>query len=162
MRFIANKHVVSIPLIMAMAVLSFAKGRPMPDLSGTWILNQAKSNLPKGTASRPETITITCTGATVQFLYESQGKKSTETYTTDGKEYIQNAGQGLPKYSKAEWKNSLLITQIDAHLNVPGNVILNGYPYAVLKQSWRLSKRGDVLYRYIDDDPRYLFSYDKQ
>ena len=75
---------ITITLVLTVMFSEFAKATTVPDFSGTWVLNAAKSTLPKDSTIKSQTIVIDNKKSAIVFHYKTDGKKSTETYTPDG------------------------------------------------------------------------------
>jgi len=82
-----------------------AQNAPQPDLSGTWVLNPAKSRPAKSVVMGPKTIAIECAGQRIRITYVTGSKQSDHTFVADGKDHIDReiAGGGV-LYSRAQWK----------------------------------------------------------
>ncbi len=91
-----RQFLITIPLVIAVMFSVFATAAEAPDFSGTWVLNVAKSTLPKDSTIKSRTIVIEDKKSAIVFHYKTDGKKSTETYTPDGKKRVSvntSAGQ---------------------------------------------------------------------
>ena len=100
--------VIAITLVLAVTFSALAQTMAAPDFSGTWVLSAAKSTLAKDSTIKSQTIAIAHKKSTIVFDYKTDGKKSKETYTVDGKE----RGTNMPPasvISKASWRNSVLV-----------------------------------------------------
>jgi hypothetical protein len=153
--------------IVGLAILlvapAFAQTPAPPDLSGTWKLNPAKSKVSKKTTLDPETVVIKCAGASVEIATSSKGTQTLEMFIADGKEHVDlnvpRAGQWT---SKAEWKKSVLITEIVAR--VKG---IDGGDFEIMHNTnrWTLSPDGRSLAEKVStslsDVPDQIFVYDK-
>jgi hypothetical protein len=133
---------------------------PTTCFSGTWRLNLEKSKLQKGTTIQSQTVTITCSGESIQMQYISDGKESKETYTTDGKERKINENQGGEVVVKAKGKGSVLIIETIGHLKIPTDPLINGSDAFHYRERWKLSGDGQVLY-VERDELRSVFTYEK-
>ena len=109
------------------------------DLSGSWVLNLAKSKLGKHTTIGPETIVITCPNSTIQFHTTMDGKESTVIYIPDGKEHIVKQISDSQIFLKAQWKKSVLVTESGGYI-VGGPAI--GVEPINIKSRWTLSADG--------------------
>src|SRR5208282_336068 len=80
-----RKPLIAISLAILLAFSALAQTATPPDLSGSWVLNLAKSKLGKHATIGSETIVITCPNSTIQFHNTTDGKESTVIYIPDGK-----------------------------------------------------------------------------
>ena len=153
-----RKPLIAISLAILLAFSALAQTATPPDLSGSWVLNLAKSKLGKHATIGSETIVITCPNSTIQFHNTTDGKESTVIYIPDGKEHIVKQISDSQIFSKAQWKKSVLVTE-------SGGRIVGGAASGVepinIKSRWTLSADGRVLTQEMDD-PRQVFVYDKQ
>jgi hypothetical protein len=86
---VTSKPFVAISLAIGLATLALAQNSATPDLSGSWTLNVAKSNLAKGSHIQSETLVIAYSGANIQFQYTDLGGTDvTMTHTVDGEEHV--------------------------------------------------------------------------
>jgi len=83
-----RKLLMRITFVLAVAFSALAQTAAAPDFSGTWVLNIAKSTLLKDSTIKSETIVIDNKKLAIVFHYKTDGKKSTETYTPDGKKRV--------------------------------------------------------------------------
>ena len=81
MRFL----LVTIMQVLALTLSVCGQTTAAPDFSGTWVLSAAKSTLPKDSTIKSQSISIENKKSEIAFHYKTDGKKSTETYTPDGK-----------------------------------------------------------------------------
>jgi hypothetical protein len=156
----ARKPLVSIPLAILLAFTPLAQTGAAPDLSGTWVLNLAKSKLGKHPSVSSKTIVITYphSDATIQMRSTSDGKLSTEEFTPDGKEHVSLQTAENQMFTKAQWKKSVLVAEMGGRIT---SGPASGYEPISLKSRWTLSADGRVLTEETDD-PRQVFVYDKQ
>ena len=124
----------------ALFLLSGAPGRAAdPNLSGEWKLNLAKSDYGKFPAPISVTRKIDYNGSRLILIAAQKGTQgevtSKLTYTTDGKESVNEVAGGQAK-GTAQWIGGMLI--IESSREFQG---------ATLKQKeiWRLSSDGKVL-----------------
>ena len=75
-----------------------------------------------------------------------------------GKERTKDTGSGGQIYSKAQWKRSVLFTEIGGRVTTAG---IGEYDFLTDKQRWSVSLDGRVLTREFDD-PKQIFVYNKQ
>ncbi|HEY4710399.1 MAG TPA: hypothetical protein VIH46_09525 [Candidatus Acidoferrales bacterium] len=142
-----------------LALSAFAQAPGTPDLSGTWKLNPQKSKFAKRASISPETLIIMCAANSIHIAFASDAKEPTEMYVADGKEHVflYVAGGGA-WVSKAQWKKSVLITEVVARVKgIDGgdDEIMD------LRVRWTISADGRVLTRELED-PAQLLVYDKQ
>jgi len=156
---------LSLATVLALLPAASAQNPPAhPDLSGTWILDVAKSRVPKTVSLVAQTVVISCSDKTVEFRFAIKGQDSIETYTTDGKDHSYRSQQGEFD-SRAQWKQSVLVTKFSfsAYENrapkyvvragtlrnaSPGREFPNGQNDAnYAEQRWSLSQDGRVLSR---------------
>jgi hypothetical protein len=78
----------TITLLLAVMFSALAQTTATPDFAGTWVLNAAKSTLPKDSTIKSQTIVIDNKKSAIVFHYKTDGKKLTETYTPDGKKRV--------------------------------------------------------------------------
>jgi hypothetical protein len=145
-------------MALLFAVPTLAQAPAPPDLSGTWVLNAAKSKVAKKSALDPETLVIKCAGASIEFATSSNGEQSLEMFIADGKERAKDTGSGGQIYSKAQWKKSVLFTEFGGRVTAQG---IGEYDFLTNKQRWSISPDGRVLTREFED-PKRTFVYDKQ
>jgi hypothetical protein len=60
---------IAITLVLAMAFSTLAQTPAPPDFSGTWVLNAAKSTLPKESTIKSQTIVIDNKKSSIVFHY---------------------------------------------------------------------------------------------
>ena len=149
-------------LVAAVFVMASLAATPQeeakPDLTGTWVLNPAKSKVPKKVALDPETVVIKYDGASITIAFSFSGKQQLDTFVTDGKEHAQNVGSGGQLYSKAQWKKSVLFTQTGGRVTAAG---IGTADILTDKQRWSISPDGLVLTRELED-PKEILVYDKR
>jgi hypothetical protein len=145
---------IAITLVLVM-FSGFAKAAAAPDFSGTWVLNAAKSTLPKDSTIKSETIVISNKESTIVFHYKTDGKKSTETYTPDGKKRA--SGQLT---SSASWNDSVLVIESTLDIKIPNaTVVVTGLKPIV--DTWTLAADGRTL-THDADDHKEIYVYEKQ
>jgi hypothetical protein len=137
---------------------ALAQRGPTPDLSGTWVLNSAKSKVSKKVALDPETLVIKCPGNSIEIALYSGGKLELDTFVADGKDHAQDVGSGGQVYSKAQWKKSVLFTEMGGRVTGHG---IGSYDFLIDKQRWSVSPDGLVLTRELED-PKEILVYDKR
>jgi hypothetical protein len=151
------KNVVLGFTLTAFASLFFGQTATTPDISGTWKLNLAKSTLPKKPPTRPETITVTADGDTIQFHHSGDPKDRVPSFIVDGKErpieiWAENSEQ---HFVKAAWEESTLIIQF-LKTPAPGNSVV------YCSERWSLSSGGKTLTKEVPGTVKESYVYDKQ
>ena len=145
-------------LVLAMPVA--AQNTPTPDFTGTWVLNLAKSTLPKDSTLKSETIEIANKKSSVVFHYKTDGKKSTETYMPDGQNRVTQDLGSSQLISKARWYGGALIIESVLQIKIP-NVTVNVSGLKPVVDRWSLAPDGRTL-THEADDPKEVHVYDKQ
>jgi flagellar hook assembly protein FlgD len=100
---------VATTLVLAVMFSALAQTTAVPDFSGTWVLNVAKSTLPKDSTIKSRTIVIENKKSAIVFHYKTDGKKSTETYTPDGKKRVSVNMSSGQLNSNASWHDAPLL-----------------------------------------------------
>jgi|HubBroStandDraft_1064217.scaffolds.fasta_scaffold58852_3 hypothetical protein len=127
-----------------------------PDLSGIWMLNVARTDLPKHSDFKSETIVVTSSGRAIRFVYTFDGRAGiTATYTTDGEKHDGQVFSDRKLVSKASWKNSTLETE-DLVVSLANGRVLHD-----LRIDWKLSSDGRMLTREVHY-PKLVAVFDKQ
>jgi hypothetical protein len=117
----------------------FAKAADAPDFSGTWVLNAAKSTFPQDSTIKSQTVVIDNKKSAIVFHYKTDGQKSTETYTPDGKKRA--SGQIT---SSASWHDSVLVIESTLDIKIPNaTVVVTGLKPIV--DTWTLGSEGRTL-----------------
>jgi hypothetical protein len=143
-------------LAILMAVPTRAQTPAQPDLSGTWMLNVAKTDLPKHSDFKSETIVVTSSGRGIRFVYTFDGRAgNTATYTIDGEKHDGQVISGRKLVSKASWKGSTLETE-DLVVSLTNGRVLHDLTF-----DWKLSSDGRTLTREVHY-PRLVTVFDKQ
>jgi hypothetical protein len=146
---------IAITLVLAMAFSTLAQTPAPPDFSGTWVLNAAKSTLPKESTIKSQTIVIDNKKSSIVFHYKTDGKKSSESYTPDGKKRA--SGQ---LSSSASWHDSVLVIESTLDIKVPNaTVVVTGLKPVV--DSWTLAADGRTL-THDADGHKEIYVYEKQ
>ena len=102
---------VTISLVLAVMFSALARTTAAPDFSGTWVLNAAKSTLPKDSTIKSQTIVIDNKKSAIVFHYKTDGKQLMESYTPDGKKRVSlNLSSGQLN-SSASWHDSVLVLE---------------------------------------------------
>jgi hypothetical protein len=143
-------------LAILMAVPALAQDSAPPDLSGTWMLNVAKTDLPKHSDFKSETIVVTSSGQSIRFVYTFDGRAgNTTAYTIDGEKHDGQVFSDRKLVSKASWKNSTLETE-DLVVSLADGRVLHDQTI-----DWKLSSDGRTLTREVHY-PRLVAVFDKQ
>jgi len=159
------RHILlTIALAFALAAPALAQKTAALDLSGTWILNPAKSKIDKHGTAGPETIVINCSDSGIQMEITWTGGKESHTWIPDGKDHVRNqvrdqTAAGL-LIEKAHWTKGVLVTELISRVSMPGASV-DGYEPIHATERWTLSADGSTLTRNTDD-PRQTLVYDKQ
>jgi membrane-bound inhibitor of C-type lysozyme len=136
--------------ILAISLASAARAQTpaTPDFSGTWKLNPAKSKSANTGFTGAGTMTVQCSGQTIQVHFASPGHDSTRTFVVDGKEHyadkLVSGSMQVLSYSKAVWEGSTLVIESRAHTDDPDNPTVKT-PDTHAAQRWALSHDGRVL-----------------
>lgn len=151
---------ITIALILAITFPKFAKATEAPDFSGTWVLNAAKSTLPQDSTIKSQTIVIDNKKSAIVFRYKTDGKKSTETYTPDGKKRVSMNMSSGQLNSSASWRDSVLVIESTLDIKVPNaTVVVTGLKPVV--DTWTLAADGRTL-THDADDHKEIYVYEKQ
>ena len=102
---------VTITLVLAVMFSALAQTTAAPDFSGSWVLNAAKSKLPKDSTIKSQTIAIDNKKSEIVFHYKTDGKKSMESYTPDGKKRVSLNMSSGQLTSSASWHDSVLVIE---------------------------------------------------
>ena len=155
-----RRLVVTITMVLAVMFPALAQTATAPDLSGTWVLDSAKSTLAKDNTIKSETIVIDYKKSAIVFRYKTDGKKSTETYTPDGQKRVtQNMSSGQ-LISKASWHDSVLVIESTLDIKMPGvTVTVTGLKPVI--DTWSLAADGRTLTNNAADH-KDIFVHDKQ
>jgi len=99
-------------LVLGLAAVALAA----VDLSGTWVINKDKSDVPMGRGGQPGTVpdvTLTIQQTGNNFAIATQrGERSSEAkYTLDGKESKNPAGRGGESVSKATVQGDTIVIE---------------------------------------------------
>jgi hypothetical protein len=150
----------TITFIFAVTFSAFAQTAAPRDLSGTWVLNVAKSTLPKDSTIKSETIVIENKKSAIVFHYKTDGKKSTETYTPDGKKRVTRDMSSGQLTSSASWRDSVLVIESTLEIKIP-NVVVNVSGLKPVVDTWTMAADGKALTREANDH-KEIYIYDKQ
>jgi hypothetical protein len=145
----------TITLVLAVMFAAFAQTTAAPDFSGSWVLDLAKSTLPKDSTVKSETVVIEHKKSAIVFHFKTDGKKSTEIYTPDGKKRA--AGELT---SSASWKDSVLVIESTLDIKIPNaTVVVTGLKPIV--DMWTLAADGRTL-THDALDHKEIYVYQKQ
>jgi hypothetical protein len=145
---------VAITLVLAVMFSALAQTTAVPDFSGTWVLNVAKSTLPRDSTIKSQTIVIENKKSEIIFRYKTDGKKLTETYTPDGKKRV--SGQLT---SSASWHDSVLVIESTLDIKVPNaTVVVTGLKPVI--DTWALAADSRTL-THDADDHKEIYVYEK-
>jgi len=151
---------VTITLILVVMFSAHAQTGAAPDFSGTWVLNAAKSTLPKESKIKSQTIVIDNKNSAIVFHYKTDGKKSTETYTPDGKKRVSLTMSSGQLTSSASWHDSVLVVESMLDIKVPNaTVVVTGLKPVI--DTWTLAADGRTL-THDADDHKEIYVYEKQ
>ena len=151
---------ITITLVLAVMFPEFMKATEASDFSGTWVLNAAKSTVAKDSAIKSQTIVIDNKKSAIVFHYKTDGKKSTETYTPDGKKRVSMNMSSGQLNSSANWHDSVLVIESTLDIKVPNaTVIVTGLKPVI--DTWTLSADGRTL-THDADNHKEIYVYEKQ
>ena len=132
---------IIIMLVFAVTLSALAQTAAAPDFSGSWVLNVTKSTLAKDSTVKSQTIVIESKKSAIVFHYKIDGKKSTETYTPDGKKRTSDQ-----LTSSAKWRDSVLVIEYMLDIKVPNaTVLVTGLKPIVEQADLDCPARGDRL-----------------
>lgn len=151
---------VTITLVPAVMFAALAQTTAAPDFSGTWVLDTAKSTLPKDSTIKSQTIVIENKKSAIVFQYKTDGKKSTETYTPDGKKRVSVKTSSSQLISSASWHDSVLVIESTLDIKVPNaTVVVTGLKPVI--DTWTLAADGRTL-THDAADHKEIYVYQKQ
>jgi len=151
---------ITITLVITVMFSVFATAAETPDFSGTWVLNVAKSTLPKDSTIKSRTIVIENKKSAIVFHYKTDGKKSTETYTPDGKKHVSVNTSSGQLNSSASWHDSVLVIESTLDIKIPNvTVVVKGLKPVI--DTWTLTAEGRTL-THDADDHKEIYVYEKQ
>src|SRR5580698_8976717 len=157
---VMRQILVTITLALAVMFPAFAQTTAAPDFSGTWVLNAAKSTLPKDSTIKSQTIVIDNKKSAIVFHYKTDGKKLTETYTPDGKKRVSLNMSSGQLTSSATWHDSVLVIESTLDIKVPNvTVVVTGLKPVI--DTWTLTAEGRTL-THDGDDHKEIYVYEKQ
>ena len=154
------RFLVAITLALVVMFPALAQTSAAPDFSGTWVLNATKSTLPKDNTIKSQTIVIDNKKSAIVFHYKTDGKKSTETYTPDGKKRVSlNLSSGQMR-SSASWHDSALVIESTLDIKIPNaTVVVTGLKPII--DTWTLAADGRTL-THDENDHKEIYVYEKQ
>jgi hypothetical protein len=151
---------VTITLVLAVMFSALAQTTAAPDFSGSWVLNAAKSKLPKDSTIKSQTIVIDNKKSAIVFHYITDGKKLMESYTPDGKERVSLKMSSGQLTSSASWHDSVLVIESRLDIKVPNaTVVVTGLKPII--DTWTLAADGRTLTHDTDND-KEIYVYEKQ
>jgi len=155
-----RQFLITIALVVPVMFSVFATAAETPDFSGTWVLNIAKSTLPKDSTIKSGTIVIENKKSAIVFHYKTDGKKSTETYTPDGKKRVSVNTSSGQLNSSASWHDSVLVIESTLDIKIPdATVVVTGLKPVI--DTWTLTAEGRTL-THDADDHKEIYVYEKQ
>ena len=155
-----RQFLITIPMVIAVMFSLFATATEAPDFSGTWVLNLAKSTLPKESTIKSRTIVIENKKSAIVFHYKTDGKKSTETYTPDGKKRVSVNMSSGQLNSSASWQDSVLVIESTLDIKIPNaTVIVTGLKPVI--DTWTVTDEGRTLTNDADEH-KEIYVYEKQ
>ena len=155
-----RQFLVTIMVLIPVMFSVFATAAEAPDFSGTWVLNVAKSTLPKDSTIKSRAIVIENKKSAIIFHYKTDGKKSTETYTPDGKKRVSVNMSSGQLNSSASWHDSVLVIESTLDIKIPkATVIVTGLNPVI--DTWTLTAEGRILTQDADDH-KEIYVYEKQ
>lgn len=155
-----RQTLATIMLVFALELSVFAQTTAAPDFSGSWVLNVTKSILPKDSAIKSQTIVIDNKKSEIVLHYKTDGKKSTETYTPDGKKRVSVNTSSGQLTSSASWHDSVLVIESTLDIKVPNaTVVVTGLKPVI--DTWTLSADGRTLTNDAADH-KEIYVYEKQ
>jgi hypothetical protein len=142
-----------------------------PDLSGTWVLNLAKSKLGKHPTISSDTVVIIASESKIEIRETVDGKEETHSYVIDGKEYPYASARvsqsvASENVTKASWKKTILMIEDIGRVRTSG--VMGDAEVLHQTDRWTLSPDGKTLSEktsssgMADAAPSQLFVYDKQ
>lgn len=151
---------ITIAMLLAVMFSALAQTTAAPDFSGTWVLNAAKSTLPKDSTIKAQTIVIDNKKSAIVFHYKTDGKKLTQTYTPDGKKRVSLNMSSGQLTSSATWHDSVLVVESTLDIKVPNaTVVVTGLKPVI--DRWTLAADGRTL-THDADDHKETYVYEKQ
>ena len=157
---VMRQILVTITLVLAVMFSALAQTTAAPDFSGTWVLNAAKSILPKDSTIKSQTIVIDNKKSAIVFHYKTDGKKLTETYTPDGKKRVSLNMSSGQLTSSASWHDSVLVIESTLDIKVPNaTVVVTGLKPVI--DTWTLAADGRTL-THDAGDHKEIYVYEKQ
>lgn len=157
---VMRQLLATIMLVFALMLPVFAQTNAAPDFSGTWVLNPAKSTFSKEGPIKSQSIVVENKKSEIFFHYKTDGKKSTERYTPDGKKHVSVNTSSGQLNSSASWHDSVLVIESKLDIKVPNaTVIVTGLKPVV--DTWTLSTDGRTLTHDVSDH-KEIYVFEKQ
>jgi hypothetical protein len=151
---------VTVALFFAVILSALAQTTAAPDFSGTWVLNSTKSTFPKDSTIKSQSIVIDNKKSAIVFDYKTDGKKSRETYTPDGKKRVTMNVSSGQLTSSATWHDSMLVIESTLDIRVPNaTVIVTGLKPVI--DTWALSADSRTL-THDAADHKEIYVYEKR
>jgi hypothetical protein len=151
---------VTITLVLAVMFSALAQTTAAPDFSGSWVLNAAKSKLPKDSTIKSQTIVIDNKKSAIVFHYKTDGKQLMESYTPDGKKRVSLSLSSGQLNSSASWHDSVLVIESWLDIKVPNaTVVVTGLKPII--DTWTMAPDGRTLTHDADGD-KEIYVYEKQ
>jgi hypothetical protein len=155
-----RQFLVTITLVLAVMLPALAQTTAVPDFSGNWFLDAAKSTLPKDSAIKSQTIAINNKKSAIVFHFKTDGKKSTESYTPDGKKRVSMNMSSGQLTSSASWHDSVLVIESTLDIKIPNaTVVVTGLKPVI--DTWTLAADGRTL-THDAADHKEIYVYQKQ
>jgi hypothetical protein len=157
---VMRQFLITITLVITVVFSVFSTAAEAPDFSGTWVLNVAKSTLPKDSTIKSQTIVIENKKSAIVFHYKTDGKKSTETFTPDGKKRVSLNTSSGQLNSSASWRDSGLVIESTLDIKIPNAIVVVTGLKPVI-DTWTLAAEGRTL-THDADDHKEIYVYEKQ
>jgi hypothetical protein len=154
-----HRVLITITFVLGAAISALGQTASPPDFSGKWSLNLAKSTLPKESSTKSETIEIENKKSAIVFHYKTDGKKSTETYTPDGKKRVTKDLSSGELTSSASWHDAVLVIESTLALKIPG-VVVNVSGLKPVVDTWTMAADGKTL-THEANDHKEIYVYEK-
>src|SRR5687768_4662798 len=95
------------PVSLALAV-AFSLPAADPDFSGTWLLDESRSDIQRGTLAPPGTLTVQHKATEMDCEAVRNGVRENCSYTIDRKESRHESG-GATRSSVAKWEGDTIV-----------------------------------------------------
>ena len=96
-------------LLMAAAVAAAQQSPAKPNLTGTWVMDPAKSNFGGLEVPQSARYLIRHLGAKVEMQYEQDGHITRVDVTPDGEEHVLEEGPDSENLARVYWSGSVLV-----------------------------------------------------